>query len=89
MELGTRARCSPVKHGVLHKIEGRGKRYLHKWCYLYQNLLFCYESENGSKPSNLILLEGSNCVPASAVDLPDATTEHYSEVSHKGYYIIH
>lgn len=85
VELGNRARCSPVKYGIVHKIEGRGKRYLQKSCYVYQNLLFCYESETSLKPANLLLLEGSECIPAVASDLPDACSEHH-EVSLQGLY---
>ncbi|XP_053611778.1 ras-specific guanine nucleotide-releasing factor 2-like isoform X4 [Plodia interpunctella] len=60
-----------------HQHEGRGKflkraGYLHKktsdsgkwqmrWCILYQNLLFYYESENSTRPTGVLLLEGSYC----------------------------
>ena len=36
-------------------------KWQQKWFVLYQNYLFYYENVNSTKPSGLILLEGSYC----------------------------
>ncbi|KAL6436742.1 hypothetical protein ACFW04_004875 [Cataglyphis niger] len=47
--------------GYLHKRTADSTKWQQRWFVLYQNLLFYYESENCSRPSGVILLEGCYC----------------------------
>ena len=61
LELGARAKRQPTKQGFLQKCDGKGKHGQKRWCCLYRNFLFAYETETCSKPSGLLLLEGCLC----------------------------
>ena len=61
LELGARAKRQPTKQGFLHKCDGKGKHCQKRWCCLYRNFLFTYETEMCTKPSCLFLLEGCLC----------------------------
>ncbi|GAB1868606.1 Ras-specific guanine nucleotide-releasing factor 2-like isoform X1 [Camponotus japonicus] len=47
--------------GYLHKRTADSTKWQQRWFVLYQNLLFYYESENCSRPSGVVLLEGCYC----------------------------
>ena len=63
LELASIARKCPFKRGSLQKADAKGKKSSQKWCYIYQNMLFYYETEASSKPLGMLLLEGAICKP--------------------------
>ena len=63
LELASLARKCPFKRGPLQKADAKGKKSSQRWCYIYQNMLFYYETETSSKPLGMLLLEGAMCRP--------------------------
>ncbi|XP_062559593.1 ras-specific guanine nucleotide-releasing factor 2-like isoform X2 [Armigeres subalbatus] len=59
--LSDRAQYDHSMHGHLHKRTADNNKWQMRWFVLYQNLLFYYESEQSSRPSGLIFLEGCYC----------------------------
>ncbi|XP_052565795.1 ras-specific guanine nucleotide-releasing factor 2-like isoform X2 [Culex pipiens pallens] len=59
--LSDRAQYDHSMHGYLHKRTADNNKWQMRWFVLYQNLLFYYESEQSSRPSGLIFLEGCYC----------------------------
>ncbi|XP_055608643.1 ras-specific guanine nucleotide-releasing factor 2-like isoform X4 [Uranotaenia lowii] len=59
--LSDRAQYDHSMHGYLHKRAADNNKWQMRWFVLYQNLLFYYESEQSSRPSGLIFLEGCYC----------------------------
>ncbi|VVC30593.1 Hypothetical protein CINCED_3A018389 [Cinara cedri] len=59
--LSDRARTDSTLTGNLHKKASDSGRWKNRYFVLYQNILFYYDFENSSKPSGVILLEGSYC----------------------------
>ncbi|XP_058822147.1 ras-specific guanine nucleotide-releasing factor 1-like isoform X2 [Topomyia yanbarensis] len=59
--LSDRAQYDHSMHGHLHKRTADNNKWQLRWFVLYQNLLFYYESEQSSRPSGLIFLEGCYC----------------------------
>ncbi|XP_058060108.1 ras-specific guanine nucleotide-releasing factor 1-like [Anopheles bellator] len=59
--LSDRAQYDHSMHGYLHKRTSDNNKWQMRWFVLYQNLLFYYESEQSSRPSGLIFLEGCYC----------------------------
>ena len=72
-ELSSRAKKQPAKQGLLRKVDLKGKKSSEKWCCVYQNFLFYYETVTSPKPSGVVLLEGCLCTSAT-VDLPECTS---------------
>lgn len=65
--LSANARTQSTMSGRLHRkitdqVTSKSK-WQTRWYVLYQNILFCYESENSNKASGIILLENSCCEP--------------------------
>ena len=62
-ELSSRARRNPIKEGCLCKIsDTKGKKATEKWCAVYCNMLFYYDTTS-YKPSGVIFLEDCHCHP--------------------------
>ena len=64
LDLAAKARLHCSKKAYLHKsADPKLKKLTQRWCCLYQNLLFYFESESVPKPLGVVLLEGSVCKP--------------------------
>ncbi|XP_035904093.1 ras-specific guanine nucleotide-releasing factor 2-like isoform X2 [Anopheles stephensi] len=75
--LSDRAQYDHSMHGHLHKRTSDNNKWQMRWFVLYQNLLFYYESEQASRPSGLIFLEGCYCerlVSAPSISGPPIST---------------
>ncbi|VVD05471.1 unnamed protein product, partial [Leptidea sinapis] len=59
--LSERAQYDHSQAGYLHKRSADNAKWQLRWFILYQNLLFYYESENNTRPTGVLLLEGSYC----------------------------
>ncbi|KAM3958384.1 LOW QUALITY PROTEIN: ras-specific guanine nucleotide-releasing factor 1 [Aphomia sociella] len=59
--LSERAQFDHAQAGFLSKKSSDGNRWQQRWCILYQNLFFYYESDNITRPIGVVLLEGSYC----------------------------
>ncbi|XP_047506554.1 ras-specific guanine nucleotide-releasing factor 1-like isoform X2 [Pieris napi] len=59
--LSERAQYDHSQAGYLHKRSSDNTKWQLRWFILYQNLLFYYESENNTRPTGVLLLEGSYC----------------------------
>ncbi|XP_068622817.1 ras-specific guanine nucleotide-releasing factor 1-like [Battus philenor] len=59
--LSDRAQYDHSQAGYLHKRSSDNTKWQLRWFTLYQNLLFYYESENNTRPTGVLLLEGSYC----------------------------
>ncbi|XP_049871813.1 ras-specific guanine nucleotide-releasing factor 1-like [Pectinophora gossypiella] len=59
--LSDRAQYDHSQAGYLHKRSSDNTKWQLRWFVLYQNLLFYYESENNTRPTGVLLLEGSYC----------------------------
>ncbi|CAK1581336.1 unnamed protein product [Parnassius mnemosyne] len=59
--LSERAQYDHSQAGYLHKRSSDNTKWQLRWFVLYQNLLFYYESENNTRPTGVLLLEGSYC----------------------------
>ncbi|XP_050520662.1 ras-specific guanine nucleotide-releasing factor 2-like isoform X3 [Daktulosphaira vitifoliae] len=59
--LSDRARTDSTLTGNLHKKVSDSGRWKNRYFVLYQNILFYYDHESCTKPSGVILLEGSYC----------------------------
>lgn len=61
VELAAKARVQGCKKAYLHKSDPKQKRLVQRWCCVYQNFLFYFESESVPKPLGAVLLEGCVC----------------------------
>ncbi|XP_039758635.1 ras-specific guanine nucleotide-releasing factor 1-like [Pararge aegeria] len=59
--LSDRAQYDHSQAGYLHKRSADNTKWQLRWFVLYQNMLFYYESENNTRPTGVLLLEGSYC----------------------------
>ncbi|KAL0820867.1 hypothetical protein ABMA28_005534 [Loxostege sticticalis] len=59
--LSDRAQYDHSQAGYLHKRSADNTKWQLRWFILYQNMLFYYESENNTRPTGVLLLEGSYC----------------------------
>lgn len=63
-DLAVKARVRGVKRGYLHKAaDAKLKKLVPRWCCLFQNFLFYYESESVTKPTGVVFVEGTVCKP--------------------------
>ncbi|CAG9566377.1 unnamed protein product [Danaus chrysippus] len=67
--LSERAQYDHSQAGYLHKRSSDNTKWQLRWFILYQNLLFYYESENNTRPTGILLLEGSYCERLSKAPL--------------------
>lgn len=63
LDLAGRARIQGVRRGYLHKADPKLKKLTHRWCCVYKNFFFYFESESCPKPLGVVLLEGCTCRP--------------------------
>ena len=63
LDLAGRARIQGVRRGYLHKADPKLKKLTHRWCCVYKNFFFYFESESVPKPLGVVLLEGCTCRP--------------------------
>ncbi|XP_075979529.1 ras-specific guanine nucleotide-releasing factor 1-like isoform X2 [Anticarsia gemmatalis] len=61
LALSERAQFDHSMTGYLHKRSSDNTKWQLRWFILYQNMLFYYESENNTRPTGVLLLEGSYC----------------------------
>jgi hypothetical protein len=61
--IALKARLENTECGYLWKRNANESKWQLKWFILYQNILLYYENVNSTKPSGMILLEGTNCAP--------------------------
>lgn len=61
LDVAAKARVQCAKKSYLHKSDPKLKRLTPRWCCVYQNLLFYFESESVTKPLGVVLLEGCVC----------------------------
>ena len=73
LDLAAKARVNSCKRGYLHKSDPRLKKLTQRWCCIYQNLLFYFESESVTKPAGVILLEGCVCKSVEEIGQPEVS----------------
>ncbi|KAL0271645.1 UNVERIFIED_CONTAM: hypothetical protein PYX00_008672 [Menopon gallinae] len=83
--LSERAHFDHSLSGYLHKRTADSTKWQLRWFVLYQNLLFYYESEHGSRPSGVILLEGCYCerLITTSSKNKDADKSHCFAISYR------
>lgn len=74
LDIVAKARVQCSKKSYLHKSDHKLKKLTHRWCCVYQNLLFYSESES-AKPLGVILLEGCVCRAVEPAAGGQAVTE--------------
>ena len=70
LDMAAKARVQSSKKGYLHKSDPKLKRLTQRWCCIYQNMLFYFESESVPKPLGVVLLEGCSCKPVEQAGQP-------------------
>lgn len=61
LDIAAKARLQCSKKSYLHKSDHKLKKLTPKWCCVYMNMFFYFESESLTKPLGVILLEGCVC----------------------------
>lgn len=61
LDLAAKARVHCSVKGYLHKSDAKLKRLTQRWCCIYRNFFFYFESESVPKPLGIVLLEGFSC----------------------------
>ncbi len=72
LDIAAKARVQSCKKSYLHKSDPKLKRLTQRWCCVFQNMLFYFESESVTKPLGVVLLEGCVCKPVEQVGQPTA-----------------
>lgn len=67
LDLAAKARVHGCRKGYLHKSDPKLKRLTQRWCCIYANFFFYFESESVPKPLGIVLLEECNCRPVDQV----------------------
>lgn len=76
LEMAAKARVHGCKRGYLLKGDSaKLKRLNNRWCSVYNNTLFYFESESVPKPLGVVFLEGTNCRPVEQIGLPGREIE--------------
>lgn len=63
LDLAAKARVQGARRGYLHKADPKLKKLTQRWCCVYQNFFFYFESESCPKPLGVVVLEGCTCRP--------------------------
>lgn len=79
LDIAAKARVQSCKKGYLHKSDPKLKKLTQKWCCIYQNMFFYFESESVPKPLGVVLLEECTSKPVEQAGGQPAT-----EVINKG-----
>ena len=66
-DLAGKARTLGCKKGYLNKADPKQKKLHTRWCCVYQNFFFYFESESCTRPLGVIFLEGTQCKEVSSV----------------------
>lgn len=74
-ELAAKARATGSKRAYLQKCDHKLKKVAQRWCCLYRNMLFYFESESSIKPLGVVFLEGTTSRPVEQIGLPIANLE--------------
>lgn len=70
LELAAKARVHGHKKAYLQKCDQKLKKPSTRWCCLYQNMMFYFESEGAAKPLGVVFLEGTACRPVEQIGMP-------------------
>ena len=73
LDLAAKARAHGCKRGYL--LKGDSSKLKRRWCCVFSNTLFYFESESVPKPLGVIFLEGTNCLPVEQIGLPGREVE--------------
>lgn len=79
LELASRARTASSRQGYLMKGDQKGKKFIQRWCCIYKNMLFYFESEASAKLLGLVLLEGSECKALDMIESSERQMEVRAE----------
>ena len=66
-DLAGKARALGSKRGYLNKADPKQKKLHTRWCCVFQNFFFYFESESCTRPLGVIFLEGTQCKEVSSV----------------------
>ena len=67
-ELAAKSRLHSTKKGYMLKSDPKLKKLTQRWCSIYHNFFFFFESESVPKPLGVIVLEGCTCKPVEQAD---------------------
>ena len=70
LDLAAKARVQGNKRGYLHKADPKLRKLTLRWCCVYQNFLFYFESESCTKPLGVVFLECCTCRPVDQIGVP-------------------
>jgi len=70
LSLSEKARTNGAITGVLMKKSGetRIQRWQRRYCCIYRNMLFYFESEHSAKPNGVVFLEHCTCLVVPTAD---------------------
>lgn len=66
-DLANKARGLGCQRGYLLKADPKQKKLQQRWCCVYKNLFFYFESESCTRPLGVIFLEGTLCKAVSSI----------------------
>lgn len=66
-DLANKARGHGNRRGYLLKADPKQKKLQQRWCCVYKNFFFYYESESCPRPLGVIFLEGTQCKEVSSI----------------------
>ncbi len=75
VDLATKARVQGTKRGYLHKSDSKLKKLSQRWCCVFSNYLFYFESESCTRPLGVVFLEGCTCIAVDQIGLPAREVE--------------
>ena len=76
LEMAAKARVHGCKRGYLLKGDSaKLKKLNNRWCAVYHNAMFYFESESVPKPLGVVFLEGTSCRPVEQIGLPGREIE--------------
>lgn len=76
LDIAAKARIHGCKRGYLLKADSsKLKRLANRWCCVFNNTLFYFESESVPKPLGVVFLEGTSCRPVEQIGLPAREVE--------------
>ena len=73
LDIAAKARVQSSKKSYLHKSDPKLKKLTQRWCCVFQNMLFYFESESVTKPLGVVMLEGCQCKAVEQIGQSTAT----------------
>lgn len=73
LDIAAKARVQSSKKSYLHKSDPKLKKLTQRWCCVFQNMLFYFESESVTKPLGVVMLEGCQCKAVEQIGQSAAT----------------